>query len=148
MVPYDPSAFPACGPQSRCIVVSADYWDSPLRGGIDANRVMISHEFAHVLSMRFQLWAGDAELAVWQLGRDAVNEECLADAVAALALQRAGLPGNETPTYVVHYMCDAYWADLYGADAVPAMRTEAAALAADLLAWAEGWGGASLHRTG
>jgi hypothetical protein len=142
LVPYDPLAFPACGPQPRCIVVSADYWDSALRGGLDANRVMISHEWAHVLSMRFQAWSGDAELATWLPRRDAVDEECLADAVAALSLQRAGLPGNETPTYVVHYMCDAYWAGLYGADAVPGMRAEASALAADLLAWAQGWGAA------
>ena len=124
--------------------MSADYWDSAVRGGIDANRVMISHEWAHVLSMRFQAWSDDAELAAWQPRHDAVNEECLADAVAALALQRAGLPGNETATYVVHYMCDDYWAGLYGADAVPGMRIEASALAADLLAWAQGWGAA--HR--
>ncbi len=143
MVPYDPTTFAACGPQPRCIVVSADYWNSPSRGGADANRVMISHEWAHVLSMRFQAWADDAELADWRPRHDAVNEECLADAVAALALLRAGLPGSETPTYTVHYMCDEYWSGLYGADAVPAMRFEAAQLADDLLAWAEGWG--SLH---
>ena len=65
-------------------------------------------------------------------------------ALGCLALQRAGLPGNETPTYVVHYMCDDYWAGLYGSDRVPEMRVEASALAADLLAWAQGWGAA--HR--
>jgi hypothetical protein len=144
LVPYDPTAYAACGPQPRCIVVSADYWDSSARGGLDANRVMISHEWAHVLSMRFQAWAGDAELSTWQPRHDAVDEECLADAVAALALERAGLPGNETATYTVHYMCDDYWTQQFGADAVPRMRNEAKALAADLLAWAEGWG--SLHR--
>ncbi len=140
LVPYNPGTVPACGPQPRCILVSADYWDSALRGGIDANRVMISHEWGHVLSMRFQAWSDDAELAAWQPRHDAVNEECFADAVAALALQRAGLPGNESATYVVHYMCDDYWAGMYGADAVPGMRIEASALAADLLAWAQGWG--------
>jgi hypothetical protein len=142
VVPYDPTSFAACGPQPRCMVVSALYWDSPSRGGVDANRVMISHEWGHVLSMRYQAWMDDATFASWQPRHDAVNEECLADAVAALALARAGLPGNQTPTYTVHYMCDAYWAGLYGVDAVPGMQAEAASLAADLLAWAEGWGAA------
>jgi hypothetical protein len=142
LVPYDPRSFPVCGPQPRCMLVSASYWDSALRGGTDANRVMISHEWAHVLSMRYRAWMDDVALAAWQPLHDAVNEECLADAVAALALARAGLPGNETSTYVVHYMCDDYWSGLYGADAVPGMQAEAASLAADLLAWAEGWGAA------
>ena len=91
-----------------------------------------------------QAWADDEELAAWQPRHDAVNEDCFADAVAALALQRAAHPGNETPTYVVHYMCDDYWTGLYGADAVPAMRVEASTLASDLLAWAQGWG--ATHR--
>lgn len=127
-----------------CILVSAEIWDSPLRGGRDANRVMIAHEWAHVLSMRFQAWAGDAALAEWSPRHDTVNEECLADAVAAGALHRAGLPGNATPTYTVHYMCDEYWASIFGPDAVATRRTEAATMAADLLAWADAWG-ASHH---
>jgi hypothetical protein len=142
LVPFEPHSSPACGPQPRCILLSAVYWDSPDRGGTDANRVMISHEWAHVLSMRYQAWLDGATFAEWQPLHDAVNEECLADAVAALALQRAGLPGNETPTYIVHYMCDEYWTGLYGPDAVTGMRTTASTLAADLLAWAEGWGAA------
>jgi hypothetical protein len=141
-VPNDPRSFPECGPEPRCILLSAEYWDSELRGGRDANRVMVSHEWAHVLSIRWQAWVDDITLSAWQPRLDRVNEECLADAVAALALSRAGLPGNETPTYVVHYMCDAYWAGLYGATAVPGMRLEATALASDLLAWAQGWGAA------
>lgn len=144
LVPYDATNYPACGPEPRCMLVSAGYWDSPDRGGIDANRVMIAHEWAHVLSFRFQSWVDGATLASWIARRDAVNEECLADAVAALALQRAGLPGNETPTYAVHYMCDQYWSDHFGADAVEEMRAEAATLAADLLNWSDAWGTA--HR--
>jgi hypothetical protein len=140
LVPYDPQTFAECGPQPTCILVSADYWDSVLRGGRDANRVMISHEWAHVLSRRYQAWADDVALAEWSPRHDAVHEECLADVVAAEALQRAGLPGNETPTYTVHYMCDEYWAGIHGPDAVATTRTEAATLAADLLAWADAWG--------
>jgi hypothetical protein len=142
LVPADPRAFPACGPELRCIVLSAEYWESALRGGRDANRAMISHEWAHVLSVRWQIWVDDVSLAAWRPRHDAVNEECLADAVASLALARARLPGTETATYVVHYMCDDYWAGLYGAGAVAGMRLEASTLASDLLAWAEGWGAA------
>jgi hypothetical protein len=148
LVPYDPNAFPACGPEPRCILLSAAYWSSPVHGGLDANRVMISHEWAHVLSMRFQAWADDNTLSAWRPRHDVVNEECLADAVAVLALQRAGLPGNETSEYVVHYMCDDYWAGLYGADAVAGLRLEASTLAADLLAWAQGWGAQSSQIAG
>ena len=144
LVPYDPATFLPCGAAPRCILVSAAYWDSPDRGGVDANRVMISHEWAHVLSMRYQSWADDATFAAWRPLHDAVNEECLADAVAALALQRAGLPGNETPAYIVHYMCDQYWSDLYGPSSVAGMQSAASSLAANLLEWAEGWGAA--HR--
>lgn len=140
LVPYDPPSFPACGAQPRCILLSAEYWDSAVRGGRDANRVMIAHEWAHVLSMRYQTWVDDVTLAAWQPRHDAVNEECLADAVASVALARAGRPGNETPTYIVHYMCDDYWASVHGADTVATMQAEAALLANDLLAWAEGWG--------
>ncbi len=92
--------------------------------------------------MRWQIWVDHVSLAQWRPRHDAVNEECLADAVALLALARAGLPGNETSAYVVHYMCDDYWSGLYGPDAVAGMRIEASTLASDLLAWAEGWGAA------
>jgi hypothetical protein len=56
------------------------------------------------------------------------------------SLELAGQPGNEAPTYIVHYMCDQFWVDSFGADRLPEMQAEAMSLATDLLEWAEGWG--------
>ena len=141
MVPYDATAFPACGPQPLCMLISPTYWANPGRDPVDSNRVMVSHEWGHVLSMRYQQYLQGDELTRW-IDRDmAVDEECLADAIASIVLARGGFPGNETPDYVVHYMCDDYWAQRYGSDHVAEMRGQANALASGLLKWAALWSG-------
>ncbi|MEY2553875.1 MAG: hypothetical protein QOC57_1735 [Ilumatobacteraceae bacterium] len=140
MVPNNATAFPACAPEPMCVMVAPSSWDRARVAAVDANRVMISHEWAHVLSFRYQQWMDTVAYADWQPRHDSVNEECLADAVAAIALEGAGLPGNETPDYVVHYMCDQYWLDTFGGARLTAMQAEAHSLAVGLLDWAEQWG--------
>jgi hypothetical protein len=140
MVPNDVTAFPACSPDPICVLIAPSSWDRVRDDADDANRVMVVHEWGHVLVVRYEQWMGSAALATWKPRHAAVNEECLADAVAATALELAGQPGNEAPTYIVHYMCDQFWVDSFGADRLPEMQAEAASLATDLLEWAEGWG--------
>ncbi|MCU1393738.1 MAG: hypothetical protein JWM34_2166 [Ilumatobacteraceae bacterium] len=142
MIPYSPSAFPACGPEPLCMLISPTYWADPGRDPVDSNRVMVSHEWGHVLSFRYQQYLRGDDLAHWLDLETGVNEECLADTVASLVLARGGLPPNETPDYVVHYMCDQYWSDRYGADKVDSMRAEAVSVATGLLQWADTWGAA------
>ena len=142
MVPYNAAAFPACGPQPLCMLISPSYWANPGSDPVNSNRVMVSHEWGHVLSFRYQQYLQGDELAHWIDRETAVNEECLADTVASTVLARGGFPGNETPDYVVHYMCDDYWAQRYGADHVGEMRAQADALARGLLQWAGEWGAA------
>lgn len=142
MVPYDARAFPACGPQPLCMLISPTYWANPGRDPVNSNRVMASHEWGHELSFRYQQYLQGDELAHWIDQETAVDEECLADTVASIVLARGGFPGNETTDYVVHYMCNEYWAQRYGADHVAQMRAQADALARGLLQWAGAWGAA------
>lgn len=129
MVPYQPNDYPECLGAPRCILINEHDWKAR---PYDGDRVMIDHEFAHVLSFRYQAQMYDFELAKWQPRHDRVNEECLADSVASLVLARGSFPPNETPAYTVHYMCDVYWQQRFGTD----LSSESKALAEELLRWA------------
>lgn len=143
MVPYRAGEFPVCGPAPLCILVSPGYWKNPGADPVNSNRVIISHEWAHVLSMRFQQYA-PADIADWSAHRADVDEECLADAVATIVLERGDFAGNETADYVAHYSCDEYWEVKFGHARVAEMNSTAVGIANELLTWAETWG--SAHR--
>jgi hypothetical protein len=143
LVPYTATAYSWCGPEPMCIIVAPSYWDNAGRDPLNSHRVMISHEFAHVISMRYQHYiVGTFDEGLWRTRLGRVNEECLADVVASTVLARGGFLPNETPDYTVHYMCDDYWAVRFGADQVAAVRADAQAMADIELAWAEQWGAA------
>lgn len=128
VVPYRANQFPECAGAITCIMVAPEWLN---RG--DYARVIIDHEWAHVLVLRrTQYLSGTDAAAAWIDSVNRVNEECLADAVASNVLARGWFAPNETPEYVAHYECEAYWADRYGTS----LADETAALAADLLGWA------------
>jgi hypothetical protein len=134
MVPYNSSSFPECANidgvtfPERCVLVDADWW--PEAGGYapmeptltEYRRALLAHEFAHVLSLERK----DVD-RTYGYAVNRVDEECLADKVAAHVLVRAGyLPP------AVHYQCTDFWFQAYGED----RSYEAGALALDLLRWA------------
>jgi hypothetical protein len=142
MVAHDPADYPECGSEPLCILLDSDWWNSTKPSAVDANRAMIGHEWAHVLSMRYQAAIPMAEYDAWMERRNLVHEECLADAVNTIALARSGNPPNTTQDYEVRYQCAQYWVDKYGAERLQELETLAADLAIALLDWAETWGAA------
>lgn len=128
LVPYVPSQWVECAGATLCVLMRESWWrESGWADQAGANRVMIAHEFGHVLSrQRKQI---DHDYAV---GVVRVDEECLADAVAAHVLARGGFPPPVTSDYSVAYNCEQFWQDSYG----ETRQAEADALAADLLVWA------------
>jgi hypothetical protein len=128
MTPYTPNSFPECMGGQRCFLIDQTWWTSsgwPDQEG--ANRVMTAHEFAHVLSLERK----ETDLP-YAKAVNRVDEECLADAVAAHVLARGGFPPPVTDGYQVAYLCEEFWQDAYG----ESRQAEADALAADLLHWA------------
>lgn len=128
-VPYTPNYYPECLGAARCILFSQVWWANaggqPDQEG--ARRVLVAHEFAHVLSLERKETDREYGKAVAQ-----VDEECLADAVASNVLARGGWPPNHTDGYVMHYDCETFWQDAYG----ESRQAQADSLAADLLHWA------------
>jgi hypothetical protein len=126
--PNQPAKYPECGGQGRCILLNPHWWTGsgwPDQAG--ANRVLAAHEFAHVLSLKRKRVDTPYGKAV-----NRVDEECLADAVAALVLARGGYPPpRNLPDYDVGYQCEEHWTSTYG----ESRRAEADALAANLLHW-------------
>ena len=57
-----------------------------------------------------------ADYFAWVKVYSRVNEECVADAIAGIVLARGGFKPNETADYIVHYSCDEWWVEQYGAD--------------------------------
>ena len=94
---------------------------------VDARRVLIAHEFGHVLSLERK----ETDLA-YAKAVNRIDEECLADAVATYVLARGSWPPSVTENYNVAYQCRDYWLTQYGED----RGAEALALAEDLLRWA------------
>lgn len=128
IVPYVPIMWPECSGALRCILIRESWWTSSgWQDQAGADQVLAAHEFAHVLSLDRKRIDPSYRDAVKR-----VDEECLADAVAAHVLDRAGLPGTVTEGYNVAYQCEDYWRDTFG----ESRAEEAAALAADLLVWA------------
>jgi len=142
MVPYYASSFPACGSQPMCIMINKPYWINPGADPVNSNRVMISHEFGHVLAARYQTYMAPVDYYAWIKVYAKVNEECVADDVATIVLARGGFKPNETADYIHHYSCDAWWVQEYGADHLAEVKAQCLDLATDLLTWAEQWGAA------
>ena len=142
MVPYNAAAYPVCGSAPMCILVNEAHWTNPGQDPVNSNRVMISHEFGHVIAMRYQTYVPSAEYGAWFERYTMVNEECVADSIATLVLARGGFPPNQTSKYSVHYDCDAYWTEHYGADHLAEMRAMSIDVASNLLNWAGQWGAA------
>ena len=94
-------------------------------------RVMITHEWAHVLSLRYQQWLTPAQYFAFVPVHLVVDEECLADTIASVVLARGGFPPNETADYTVHYDCESFWGP-----AAALIRPQAQSLAQTILAWA------------
>lgn len=142
MVPYYAASFPACGSQPMCIMINKPYWTDPGADPVNSNRVMISHEFGHVLAARYQTYMAPVDYFAWIKVYAKVNEECVADDIATIVLARGGFKPNETADYIHHYSCDAWWVQEYGADHLAEVKAQCLDLANDLLVWAEQWGAA------
>lgn len=131
VVPYYPNTFPECAGQPICVVIRQSWWEAPgFLPETDYLRVIMAHEWAHVLSRKRSFTE-----PTWRTTVGRVDEECLADAVAATVLARGGFPGAVTDTYVAQYSCDDYWIRRYGHQAAPMWRAATYALAQDLLQW-------------
>ena len=132
VVPEAPSRYGECLGAPRCVLIDKAKWDAPgWTDNYDAMRVMITHEWAHVLSFRYQEWLTPAQYFDFVPVHGAVDEECLADTIASVVLARGGFPPNETADYVVRYDCESFW----GAEA-DGIRPQAESLAGDILRWA------------
>ena len=142
MVPYYASAFPACGSQPMCIMINKPYWTNPGADPVNSNRVMISHEYGHVLAARYQTYMAPVDYFAWIKVYAKVNEECVADDIATIVLARGGFKPNETADYVHHYSCEDWWVQEYGADHLAEVKAQCLQLANGLLTWAEQWGAA------
>ena len=132
LVPDAPARYPECGGAPRCVLIDKAQWDAPgWTDNYNAMRVMIAHEWAHVLSMRYQQWLTPVQFFAFVPIHLLVNEECLADTIASIVLARGSFPPNETSDYIVHYDCESFW----GLTAI-IIRPQAEQLANDILAWA------------
>ena len=133
----------------RCILFSPKFWNMQRNqlAADGARRSMTAHEFAHVLSMRYQQWLPPSAAQAWSSLRDTIGEECLADTTAEIALVGAGFwgrHGGPEHLYTTGYNCDddthGWWASTYGPERVSALREQTNRLAAALLLWAQTWG--------
>jgi len=140
MVPYNAAAYPVCGAAPMCVMLAEARWKNPGRDPINSNRVMISHEFGHVIAMRYQTNLPASQLTAWNERYAMVNEECVADSIASIVLARGDHSPNATADYSVHYDCDAYWTVTHGADHLAEMRAMSIDVASEVLRWAEQWG--------
>jgi len=132
LVPEAPSRYTECLGAPLCVLIDRAQWDTPgWTDNYNAMRVMIAHEWGHVLSFRYQHWMTPAEYFAFVPVHAAVDEECLADTIASIVLARGGFPPNETADYIVHYDCESFW----GAEA-DRIRPQAESLASDILRWA------------
>jgi hypothetical protein len=128
VVPYFAGQYTECEGADTCIMVAPEW-----SGRGDYARVIIDHEWAHILVLRrTQALSSSDAVATWIDAVLRVNEECLADAVASLVLARGGFAPNETSEYVAHYSCEDYWQGRYGVSLID----ETVALAINLLNWA------------
>lgn len=130
MVPWTSKAFPECQNAPRCILIDTSWWElwTSWEYGEDVIRVIMAHEFAHVLDMQRRkedkTWAGKV---------NQVNLECFADSVTDIVLARGGWRPSVTDDYNNKYQCEQYWVNTHGYS----LAAESTALAEDLLLWAQ-----------
>lgn len=128
-VPPNPGHYRECQNTQWCMLFNVNWWTNSGWGDQpSANRVLVAHEFAHVLSLQRKLSDDDYTNHV-----NNVDEECLADAVAAIVLEREGFRPAVTDDYNVAYQCETFWIETYGESRAKYARD----LAVDLLHWAE-----------
>jgi len=113
-----------CAEAPICIEVDPVRWHAST---VEHNRAMVAHEWAHVLTARYQAQMTVAEARRFNEPLDLVHRECMADSLAALVLADNGFPPSDG-----RYRCDEFW----GADKAAEMEDLSTALAQTVLAWA------------
>jgi hypothetical protein len=107
-----------------CIEVNPTFWATT-----QTNRAVMAHEWAHVITNRYQQQIAGAQATRFNQPLDLVNQECMADSLAAIVLARGGFPPS-----LGRYQCDVYWTG-QGHDPVE-MERLSGALAQTVIAWA------------
>lgn len=97
--------------------------------GKPVDRSVMAHEWGHVLTERYRSQMTRGQHRRFDEAFTLVNQECMADSLAAIVLERDGFPPS-----LLRYSCPAFWAD-QGLDPIE-MEDLSTALARTVLSWA------------
>lgn len=110
-----------------CMEINPTKWPTET---VESNRAVIAHEWAHVLTARYQAQMTAGEHRRFDEAFLLVDQECMADSLAATILDRQGFPPSAT-----RYQCSPYW---IGKQLEPIeMEQLSLLLAQTVLSWAE-----------